>query len=199
MSAGALHAASVIVFSGFFLASFYVIAVNQAWARTLFIWGFVGVLTVAGVTGYAFWPLFDWHLYPHTAESSFVFYEIRLSDKQGHEIPYDAWAASPTLTTPVRRYAARLIAYNDTRAEELARFFLVQANMYREHIQGGGQSKYAWYVFPPHQYGYSWDAEELSGIQTFSELHVFKREVQMSEDGKHILVDRENLVRTFSL
>ena len=159
---------------------------RQRWVR----WGVMTAIVVLsllpGFAGRWVWPFFSWHLYAFEAPTEMVYYDIRVADADGDEWRYDARAASPTLATPIRRFAQKLPDKNPDEARALAAFLLDRAEGYRQRVLSG-DANYNWFKFPPHQIGIAWDRQSLKEADAFESLRVYRIEAEITSDGRQVL------------
>ena len=150
-------------------------------------------LSIPGLTGGWCWPFFNWHLYAYSSSTNFSFNEIRLADVHGNEIKYDARAVPPSLATPVRRLASAYPGLPAQNARELSDFLVSQASVYRGKIESGENRVLSLLKFPRHQMGYKWTKELLSNMSDFSEIRIYRIDINLSRDGREILRQVESL------
>ncbi len=188
----------LLVFVLFFGVSALAIAVPRwRFARRAFTWVFVTLLLWFGLTGDMAWPFFGWHLYAYEGKTDLTFYEVRLADDAGRELRLDARAAPPTMSTPLTRIGDRMAHLEPERAAPIAAFLVDRAGDYRQRVEREGIARRPWWQFPPHQSGYRWTRDRLTGLGPFRELRVYRIEATFSPDGREVLERREQLAARF--
>jgi len=130
------------------------------------------------------WPFLGWHLYAIDAPTDLTFYEVRLSDGNGGEIKYNARAAPPSLTTPIRRLATNMVLqFSEIQRQECADFLFKKGVEYRDKVEQNLHRPF-YLKFPLHQFGFRWSQENLEGIENFKFLRIYRIQALFSENGR---------------
>lgn len=188
----------VIVFQGYYLLALAATVFHRnRLVRGIYLTGFLALASASGFTGTMAWPFFSWHLYAYEAPAHFVFLQIRVADRAGREIRYDARATPPSLTTPLRRFASQFATYSREDAQEFARFLLDQASAYRARLGQPDPTVWSRLRFPRHQLGFRWSSETISDFGDFEEVRLYRVEVALSHDGRTLLSKHERLLARY--
>lgn len=148
----------------------------------------------AGLSGRFVWPFFNWHLYPALAPRERTFHQLRAVDDRGREFAYDARAAPPALSTPIRRIAGRIPSLDPERADALGAFLLAEAESYRRRLASGGMRWWRALRFPRHQLGVSWAAASAPPDRPLVGLRVVRIAAELSPDARAVVRREETPV-----
>jgi len=188
------------VFTAFFLAAgLSIYRHRDLRTRQFFVVLFLLFLVVPGITSFTVWPFFPWHLYEQTSSTNATFHELRVADDRGNELRYDARAAEPIVGSVTRRIATAMAgeswtSYSEKERRKLGCYLIREAQRYRSEV--GDQSIK---IPPRHQLDYKWEPDDLAGVGEFTELRVYRVEMDIAEDGSEVLNQTDTRVVTISL
>lgn len=189
-----------LVLPGFYLAflggTLAMLALkNRAFARRIWLAGFLSSLLVVTALGAPILPVVEMHKFPEPTPEEQTYHEIRVVDADGTEIRYDTRAVPPMQGTRTSRLGRWMVErYDDERRLELAAFLLAEAEEYRAELLSDGRDPADRLDPPRYVDAERWTAADVRGLSEFESIRVYRHTVVFSEDSTEI-ASRETELR----
>lgn len=119
-------------------------------------------------------------------------------DAEGNELPLDARAIEP-VTLAKESVLADWILHgcNESERRRVAGYVLSEAKDFRESLESGRFARGP-VTFPQHNYGLRWTRETLSEYGDLVALHIYERNLTLTDDGTDVASATEQRVYEYS-
>lgn len=181
-----------LILPGFYLAFFagtlLMLALkHRAYARQLWLGGFLSALLVVTVLGAPILPVVDMHKFPDPTPEEQTYHELRIVDEEGNEIRYDTRAVPPMQGTRTSRLGRWMVEdYTDEERLEMAGFLVGEAEEYRTELLADRREPLARLQPPRYVDEERWTASDVRGLSRFESIRVYRHTVVFSEDSTEI-------------
>lgn len=181
-----------IILPGFYLAFLggtllMLVLKHRAFARRLWLAGFLSTLLVVTVLGAPILPVVDMHKFSQPSPEERTYHEVRVVDADGTEIRYDTRAVPPmqgTRTSGLGRWMVE--RFDDERRLEMATFLLSEAEEYRAELLAGERGGLERLQPPRYVDESRWTAADVRGLERFESIRVYRHTIVFSEDSTEI-------------
>lgn len=181
-----------LILPGFYLAFFggtllMLVLKHRAFARRLWLVGFLSSLLVVTVLGAPILPVVDMHKFSQPSSEEQTYHELRVVDADGNEIRYDTRAVPPmqgTRTSGVGHWMVE--RFDDERRLEMAQFLLSEAEEYRAELLADGRDGLERLQPPRYVDEERWTAADVRGLARFESIRVYRHTVVYDEDSTEI-------------
>lgn len=181
-----------LILPGFYLAflggTLLMLALkHRAYARRLWLGGFLSSLLVVTLLGAPILPVVDMHKFPDPTPEEQTYHEIRIVDEEGNEIRYDARAVPPMQGTRTSRLGRWMVEdYSDGQRLEMAGFLVGEAEEYRAELLADRRRPLERLQPPRYVDAERWTASDVRDLSRFESIRIYRHTVVFSEDSTAI-------------
>lgn len=181
-----------LILPGFYLAFFagtllMLVLKERAYARRLWLAGFLSVLLVITILGAPILPVVEMHKFPDPTPEEQTYHELRVVDEDGNEIRYDTRAVPPMQGTRTSRLGRWMVErYADEKRLEMAGFLLDEAEEYRTELLADRRRPLERLQPPRYVDEERWTAADVRGLSRFESIRVYRHTVVYSADSTEI-------------
>ncbi|MFC7008684.1 hypothetical protein [Halalkalicoccus salilacus] len=184
-----------LFFIGFFSATFITIYLyrNKYIKQTYVAGFFIGLLVFNTVLPLGLLPYIHWHKFSEPREQEQTYYEFRVVDANGEEIPYDKTATLRVEGIRMSKLTNAMIdEYSEEKNREIMAFLLYRAEEHRDHTKQ--QSLIYFASFPAHGMSGEWTETQLTEYAEFVGLRLYQVDIKTSDDGTEITAHEQDRV-----
>jgi hypothetical protein len=181
-----------LILPGFYLAFLggtllILVLKHRAYARRLWLTGFLSSLLVVTLLGAPILPVVDMHKFPDPSPEERTYHELRVVDADGEEVRYDARAVPPMQGTRTSRLGRWMVEdYSDEKRLEIAGFLIREAEEYRASLLAGGRAPIERLQPPRYVDEERWTAAEVRDLSRFESIRVYRHTIVYDEDSTGI-------------
>lgn len=181
----------VLFFLGTILALLFA---NRRRMRQVWLAGFFATLLAVTAVGMPLFPVVEMHKFSQPSDEEVTYYELRVVDVNGTELPYDDRATPPVMGTRTSSVAGKIAAdYTDAERLEMGEFYLENARTYRDEVESGNRSALERLQPPRYVDEPRWNADDLESYDEFTALRVYERTLTFSDDNAEVASSEERL------
>lgn len=157
-------------------------------ARRLWLVGLFSGLVVVTLVGAPLLPFVDMNKYADSTDEEFTYYEIRMVDGDGTELPYDTRAIPPVKggTRHSRLGGLMVGSYSDAERLEMARFLFDSAVAYRDEVETDDQRHLERLEAPRYVDSEPWTREDLADVGPFRSIRIYEVTLVYEDDNSGI-------------